>query len=102
MTQSRKTWALARDRLAAAAQALGYPEEFAELLARQLGSPMAIDRMTAYLAGAHPTGVEMIVDEMLAIRADADAWRKKKEGQEAQASYTYWLNSEERRRNLED
>ena len=38
----------------------------------------------------------MVVDEMLAICADIEAWRKKKESQEAQWGYTRWLNSDDR------
>ena len=40
--------------------------------------------------------LELIVDEMLAIRAEIEAWRKKAEGREAQAAYSRWLNSEVR------
>ena len=68
MTANRKIWALYRNDLAKAVASLGYPEEFADLLAKQLGSPKAIDRMTAYLRMARPGSIEMIVDEMLAIR----------------------------------
>ena len=45
--------------------------------------------------------MELIVDEMLAIREEIEAWRKKAESREAQAAYSYWLNSEARRRNME-
>ncbi len=96
MTPNQRIWAFSRDQLAKAVASLGYPEEFADLLARQLGSPKAIDRMTSYIYHAHPGSVEMIVDEMLAIRAEIDTWREKKESQEAQAGYNAWLNSEER------
>ena len=102
MTPNQRNWAQARDRLAAAAASLGYPEELAVLLAKQLKSPGAMERMTAYLYRARPASLEMIVDEMLAICADIDAWREKKEGQEAQAGYSAWLNSETRRRNEEE
>ena len=102
MTPNQRTWAQARDRLAAAVSSLGYPEEFAGLLAGQLGSPKAIDRMTAYLYRARPRSIELIVDEMLAIRAEIDAWREKKEGLEAQAGYSRWLNSETRLQNEEE
>ena len=96
MTPNQRIWAFSRDQLAKAVASLGYPEEFADLLARQLGSPKAIDRMTSYIYHAHPGSVEMIVDEMLAIRAEIDTWREKKESQEAQAGYNAWLNSDER------
>ena len=102
MTPTQMAWAQARNRLAAALLALGYPEKLADLLARQLNSPRAMERMTGYLYHARPKSMEMIVDEMLAICADAEAWREKKESQEAQAGYSAWLNSEIRWKNLED
>ena len=102
MTPNQKIWTQARDRLAVAVASLGYPEEFADLLAKQLGSPKAIDRMASYLYQARPGNIETIVDEMLAICAEIDAWREKKESQEAQAGYSAWLNSETRLRNEEE
>ncbi|MBR5961383.1 MAG: hypothetical protein IKZ98_10375 [Clostridia bacterium] len=89
-------WAQSRDRLADACRSLGFPGDLADLLAKQLGSPKGIDRMTDWLYHARPRSMEMIVDEMLAICADIEAWRKKKESQEAQYSYSRWLNSAER------
>ena len=68
-------------------------------VAGQLKSPKAIDRMTAYLYQARPGSIETIVDEMLAITSEIEAWRKKKESLEAQAGYSAWLNSETRRNN---
>ena len=102
MTPNQRIWARSRDRLAAAAAALGYPGEFADLLAKQLGSPKAIDRMTGYLDQARPGSMEMIIDEMLAICAEIDAWQEKKESREAQESYNAWLNSKARRQNEEE
>ena len=96
MRPNQKIWALSRNDLAKAVTSLGYPEEFADLLAKQLGSPKAIDRLTSWIHLAHPKSVEMIIDEMLAIRAEIDTWREKKESQQAQARYYDWLNSEER------
>ncbi len=96
MTLTQRIWAQSRDRLALAVTSLGYPEEFADLLAKQLKSPKAIDRMTSYLYQAKPKSMEMIVDEMLAICAEINAWRDKKASQEAQASYNAWLDSDER------
>ena len=102
MTPNQKMWALSRNDLARAVAALGYPEEFADLLAKQLGSPKAIDRLASYIRQANPDSMEMIIDEMLAIRAEIETWREKKENQEAQEGYTRWLNSETRRRNGEE
>ena len=87
MTPNQYLWAQARDRLAAAVTGIGFPAELAELMARQLGSPKAIDRMTSYIHQAHPRTEEMLVDEMLALKGEIDTWRQKKEIQEAQTSY---------------
>ena len=100
MTPNQRLWALSRNDLAKAVASLGYPEDFADLLAKQLGSPKAIDRMASYLCQARPASIEMIIDEMLAIRAEIDTWREKKEGLEAQAGYSAWLNSRERHRRI--
>ena len=101
-TPNQRMWAQARDRLARTIKSLGFPEEFADLLAKQLGSPKAIDRMTDWLYHVRPRSVEMVVDEMLAICSDIEAWKKKKESQEAQWGYTRWLNSETRWKNEEE
>ena len=87
MTPNQYLWAQARDRLVAAVTAQGFSAELAGLMARQLKSPRAIDRMVSYIRQAHPRTEEMLVDEMLAICAEIEAWREKKESQEAQARY---------------
>ena len=92
MTPNQYLWAQARDRLVAAVAEAGVSAELAELMARQLKSPKAIDRMAAYIRLAHPRTEEMLVDEMLAICAEIETWRQKKESQEAQARYNAWLN----------
>ena len=91
MTEYQQLWAQARDRLAVALSAAGYPEELSEIMAKHLRSPKAIDRMTAYVRGGYARNMEMLADEMLAISADAEAWREKKESQEAQAKYNSHL-----------
>ena len=101
MTPNQRVWARSRNDLAAALADFGYPEELADLLAKQLGSPKAIDRMASYIRQAKPRSLEMIVDEMNAICAEIDAWREKKESRDARESYNRWLNSAERAR-LED
>jgi uncharacterized membrane protein YebE (DUF533 family) len=92
MTPNQYLWAQARDRLVAAVAEAGFSAELAELMARQLKSPKAIDRMAAYIRLAHPRTEEMLVDEMLAICAEIETWRQKKESQEAQARYNAWLD----------
>ena len=96
MTPVQRIWSLARKDLAREVTKLGYPEEFADLLAGELGSPKAIDRMASYLVLVRPGSLELIVDEMLAILSEIEAWREKKENRTAQADYSAWLRSEER------
>ncbi len=84
-------WNSSRNALISTIEYLGFPAELGELIARQLGSPKAIDRMTAYLKYERPTDAAVVVDEMLAIRAEIDAWKKKKESFEANAGYNELL-----------
>ena len=101
MTHEQEKWARSRDKLAAAVVSLGYPEELAGVLVKQLKSPGAIDRMSAYLSHARPGNLEMIVDEMLAICAGMDAWRERRESREAWAEYNTRLSNDSRRQNEE-
>ena len=96
MTPNQYLWAQARDRLVVAVTGIGFSAELAELMAKQLGSPKAIDRMVSYIRQAHPRTEEMLVDEMLAICAEIETWREKKESQEAQARYNARLYYKER------
>ena len=66
---------------------LVFSSELADLLARELDSPKAIDRMASSVRQAKPRSEEMLVDEMLAIKAETEAWRERKEAMEAQARY---------------
>jgi len=91
MTDYQLAWAQARDRLAQALGRAGYPKELAEIMAKQLKSPKAIDRMTDYVRHGYARSMEMLADEMLAISDDAKAWREKKESLEAQAKYNEYL-----------
>ena len=88
MTPNQLLWSRSRDNLIRAVTTLGFSSELGNLLARELGSPKAIDRMTSYVRQAKPHSEEMLVDEMLAIKAEIDAWRERKEAMEAQASYS--------------
>ena len=87
MTENQKSWAEARDRLRSAIEENGLPPQFADLFAKQLGSPKAMDRMASYVRQAQPSSPEELVDEMLAISQEIEAWRRKKEGQQAGAAY---------------
>ena len=51
---------------------MGYPEEFGQVIAKNLGSEKTMRRMTAYLHSAKPRSAEEIADEMLAIMSDRE------------------------------
>ncbi len=73
-----RAWADARDELILAVTELGFPAELGEAAARHLGSPGAMERMTKYLNYVRPDSAVLIVDEMLSIRSEIDAWRERK------------------------
>lgn len=77
----------ARDELIQEVQKLGYPAEFAVVIAKNLGSPRAIRRMSSYLRQVKPKKPEMIADEMLAIMSEIETWKRKKEAESANAAY---------------
>ena len=99
MTDNHREWGRTKDQLVSAIKQLGFPEELGEQIAKQLGSPKAMNRMLSYLYNVKPRSVELVVDEMLAICSEIDAWRDKKESEEANARYNeilyYGLGTEE-------
>lgn len=60
---------------------MGYPAEFGDAIATQLGTENTMQRMIGYLNRMQPQSAEEIADEMLAICDDRDRWRKKKEAE---------------------
>ncbi len=87
MTPNQILRARSRDNLVTAVNNLVFPSKLADLLARDLGSPKAIDRMASYVRQAKPRSEEMLIDEMLAIKAEIETRRERKEAMEAQARY---------------
>ena len=90
-SDSRILWEQSRAALVSIIVSLGFPAELGEMIARHLGSPKAIDRMTAYLQYERPEDDRIIVDEMLAISDEIEAWREKKESRESNAAYNELL-----------
>lgn len=80
-------WQRSRDKLINEVVSLGFPKELGNQIVKNLGSPKAMDRMTVYLKTVKPRKAELVVDEMLAIMSDIEAWRDKKSSQEANAAY---------------
>ena len=63
MASKQKEWAEARDRLTDAVKSLGFPGELGEAMAKNLGSPKAIRRMTLYLENERPGRGEAVVEK---------------------------------------
>lgn len=85
-------WSRTKSRLVQTVVQLGFREDLGEAIARNLGSPKAMDRMISYLINVKPHSEELLVDEMLAIRSEIDAWREKKASEQANARYNEILN----------
>ncbi|MBE6016805.1 MAG: hypothetical protein E7233_04225 [Lachnospiraceae bacterium] len=84
---SRTVWRNARDELVRSVVSLGFPKELGNEVARNLGSPKAMERMTVYLKTVKPRKAEFVVDEMLAIMSEIKDWRERKSSREANAAY---------------
>ena len=80
-------WAGTKNDLIRAVESLGFRAELGEAVAEHLGSPKAMERMISYLRYVKPRTEELLVDEMLAIRSEIDAWREKKASEKANARY---------------
>ena len=91
MTENQLLWIRTKDTLVRSVEQLGFPAELGEVVAKHLGSPKAMERMISYLDLVKPKSEELIVDEMLAIRSEIEAWREKKASEEANARYNEML-----------
>ena len=91
MTVDQKEWVRARDELVHSVVELGFPKELGNEIAKILGSPKAMRRMNAYLYNVKPHSTELVVDEMLAICSEMDAWREKKTSEEVNVRYNEML-----------
>ena len=85
-------WGDIRRDLISALESLGYPAELGNLIAEHIGSPKGIQRMISYLYRERPEKVELIVDEMLAIKSDVNRWRELKETEQINIAYNNVLN----------
>lgn len=71
---------------------LGFPEEFGQLVAEQLGGEWSCRRMLGYLTGAQPRSMEDVADEMLAILADRQRIVETKRADQSTAAVTAFYN----------
>lgn len=70
----------------------GYPEEFCDLITKNLNTDFTAKRMLGYLSHYSNLPVVEIVDEMLAILSDRNAIMRKKELEHAQAKINELYN----------
>lgn len=91
MTQ-REAKERAYQQLLEAVVELGYPEEFGQVLAHELGGEKSMLRMASYLRQAKPTSPEQIADEMLTILSERRRWVEQKISERANASVTAFYN----------
>ena len=63
---TQESWKEAYHELVSTIVRMGYPKEFGQVIARNLGSEKTMRRMNAYLHEAGPGSAEEIADEMLA------------------------------------
>ena len=92
MSSYNTEWVQTKNELVDEIIKLGFPAELGETIAKNLGSPKAMERMISYLRYVKPRTVELIVDEMLAICSDIAAWKDKKASEQANAAYNELLN----------
>ena len=88
---ANQEWIRTKDRLVEAMVRLGFREDLGVAVAKNLGSPKAMERMISYLDYVKPKTEELVVDEMLAICSEIAAWREKKASEEANARYNEML-----------
>lgn len=70
----------------------GYPEEFCDLITKNLNTDFTAKRMIGYLSHyKNNLPMEEIVDEMLAILTDRNRIMKKKEMERVNASWNDYL-----------
>ena len=91
MTFEQQEWVRAKKEMVDSLTQLGYPKELGDEIAKNLGSPKAMWRMTSYLDKVKPERVELVVDEMLAIRTEIESWRSKNAAEETNAAYNELL-----------
>ena len=89
----RMLWTRTKEELIRETEKLGFTAELGEAVAKNLGSPKAMERMIAYLRYVKPRKEELVVDEMLAICSEIAAWKEKKASQEANERYNEMLMS---------
>ena len=69
----------------------GYPEEFCDLITKNLNTDFTVGRMMGYLSHYQELPLEEIVDEMLSILADRNRIMQKKQLESNNAEWNRFL-----------
>ena len=69
----------------------GYPEEFCDLISKNLNTDFTASRMMGYLSHYQELPLEEIVDEMLSILADRNRIMQKKQLESNNAEWNRFL-----------
>ena len=69
----------------------GYPEEFCDLISKNLNTDFTASRMIGYLSHYHELPLEEIVDDMLSILADRNRIMQKKQLESINAEWNRFL-----------
>ena len=69
----------------------GYPEEFCDIITKNLNTDFTAQRMIGYLYHYDHPPVEEIADEMISILSDRNQIMEKKELEEVNARWNYFL-----------
>lgn len=69
----------------------GYPEEFCDLITKNLNTDFTAGRMMGYLSNYQELPLEEIVDEMLSILADRNRIMQKKQLESNNAEWNRFL-----------
>ena len=72
-------------------QRYGYPREFGTVIAAELRTEKAMNRMISYLLQGKPSSAEEIADEMIAIEEVRQRWIQKKTAEYANQKYNELL-----------
>ncbi|MGN0394706.1 MAG: hypothetical protein ACI4EF_05040 [Coprococcus sp.] len=71
----------------------GYPEEFADIITKNLNTDYTAERMMGYLYRYDKPHLEDVTDEMLAILDDRKSIMDKKELEHANVAWNEFLNT---------
>ena len=71
----------------------GYPEEFADIVTKNLNTDWTANRMIGYLSHYKRIPLEQVVDEMLAILSDRNRIMEKKSLESVNMSWNEYLNN---------